>query len=138
MILADKKDVPRARVCLCCLPSLMLGVYLNHQFLLDYFFMLLPICPVLPASGLLLVQNLVCTECLAYSELSINVLILQINWSMELSFLLTLMIACITINNCSELPFRFKKIALMYGQIICSVLPFPHHSFHSTFTGKKT
>lgn len=109
MILADKKDVPRARVCLCCLPSLMLGVYLNHLFLLDYFFMLLPICPVLPASGLLLVQNLVCTECLAYSELSINVLILQINWSLELSFLLTLMIACITINNCSELPFRFKK-----------------------------
>ena len=70
VILADKKDLPRARVCLCCLPSLMLGVYLNHQFLLDYFFMLLPICPVLPASGLLLVQNLVCTECLAYSELS--------------------------------------------------------------------
>ena len=109
MILADKKDVPRARVCLCCLPSLMLGVYLNHLFLLDYFFMLLPICPVLPASGLLLVQNLVCTECLAYSEPSINVSILQINWSLELSFLLTLMIACITINNCSELPFRFKK-----------------------------
>lgn len=38
VIQADKNDVLRARVCLCCLPSLMLGFYFTYLFLGEYFF----------------------------------------------------------------------------------------------------
>lgn len=35
---ADKNDLPNTRLCLCGLPFLMLGFYLTHPFLGDYFF----------------------------------------------------------------------------------------------------
>lgn len=58
MIQADKNDLLRARICICCLPPLVLDFYFTYLFIRDYFFMLLQICLVLTAFGLLFRQDL--------------------------------------------------------------------------------